>query len=84
MSGYWQVTVIVEGAIDCEVELVSDEALDAFIDEVKDAATEDGKPTEVYTLWHNHAPLTSEDDASFEDVCIQYATDLRPVFVWNI
>lgn len=85
MSGYWEVTVVVDGALDVEAVLLTDEALDDMVAAVRAAATADGKPTEMFTLWHEH-PMYTEDDseAYIEDTCIQYATDLRPAFTWNM
>lgn len=76
-SGYWSASVVVDGALEHEDD-VSPEGLDELLKKTKDEASADGLPTEVFAIWHEHAPRTDDDDA--EDVCAQYATDHRPIW----
>ena len=82
-NGYYELTVIVEGAID-QIEMfgTSDaqrRKMQAFIDGIeKFAKSHTSMATEVYVLFHGHA---SDMD---ECVCAQYVTDGRADYVWNM
>lgn len=73
---YITATVIVDGALETEVELLSFEELQTFITEAA-LASVDGLPTEVYALFHDHVPDS-------ECVCLQYLQDHGPHCTFNI
>jgi hypothetical protein len=77
-AGWWDASVIIEGALDEESELHSQAELDALVARL-DRLAKDGKPTELYLLYHDHGPL---DDGA-EDVCVQYLTDHHAYKTWN-
>jgi hypothetical protein len=80
MTGYTEVTVIVEGAVDGTTNFgPNDKSLmEAFIEAIERDAKEDGLRTEVYVQYHGHS-LRVEDC-----VCAQYEQDGRPTYSWNV
>jgi hypothetical protein len=83
---FYDVEVIVDGAVSLFQTFTSDEILDAvgdpimeFVAAVENGAIESGNPTEVFVQFHDHEPF---DDG--EDVCGQFETDLHPTYSWNI
>lgn len=81
MTGYTEVTVIVDGALEESENFGGGKAeaarFDAFLARVEAEAEADGLLTEVYTLDHPHA-----EDAE-ECACAQYATDHHPAWTFN-
>ena len=64
--GYYEVTVIVEGAVDRSETIETERVVNLFIDEVENEAKLDGKETDVFIQFHDHS--LSVDDC----VCAQY------------
>lgn len=74
INGFYELTVICEGALSIGEYILSAGDLQArILDVAKDAAT-DGLETEVYFFWHEHAP--DLEDCS----CSQYLTDHSPAY----
>jgi hypothetical protein len=77
MKGYWQASVICEGALD-EDRQCTDTQLSALVADVeKFALAHPDQDVEIYTLWHGH-PRAQEECA-----CVQYATDHHPTYAWG-
>ena len=73
---YADVTVVVDGALEASEVFTDYLLLEQFIKETRQAAEDDGYPTEVYILEHDHSP-------SVEDCCCaQYATDHHPTYTF--
>jgi hypothetical protein len=73
---YYDVTVVVEGAVDCDEMIVSDNrdewALQRFLKGVEVAAQKDGKQTDVFVQFHDHSNEFSECS------CAQYEQSGKP------
>lgn len=76
---WWDASIIIDGALDESKELYSEAEIDELVSTL-DRLASDGKPTELYLLRHDHAPLGPDD----EDVCVQYLTDHHPFKSWNV
>ena len=84
MSGYTEVTVVVDGALDDWCTFTNEDTMLQYISEVEAAAKEDGLPTQVHTLFHEHDEITAEEaDAGDECSCIQYLQSHLPTYEWN-
>lgn len=76
MSGYWQASVVIDGAVDQEDEL-TDRQFNKLQTEITGwAETHPDTPVEVFGLWHEHR-------RGVDCECAQYATDHRPVLSFN-
>lgn len=75
---YWQVDVIVDGALDSMDECETWAEVEAIIAKVEADAAEDGLLTEVYLLHHGH-----ENDGE-ECACASYTTDHYPYVTFNV
>lgn len=75
-KGYWQVSVICEGALDEDREL-SDIAYPLFLADVEGwANAHSDLDVEVYAIWHEHR-------RGVDCECIQYVTDHHPAAAWG-
>lgn len=74
---YYQVDVIVEGALDDSFEFKSRERVEQLAKTVGEAADADGLATEIFVLYHPHNPGP-------ECHCIQEAQDHHPEYSWNM
>lgn len=74
---YYSIGVVVEGALEEEAIAMNDEELDEKIGEVAAMSADDGLPTEVWVLRHNH-DLGPDDCA-----CSQYVTRTHPYVTFN-
>ena len=84
MSGYTDVTVVVDGTWDDWRTFTDEDAILQYVSEVEAAAKDDGLPTQVYTLFHEHDEITAEEaDAGDECSCIQYLQSHHPTYEWN-
>lgn len=77
--GWWDASIIVDGALDESLELTTQDEIDELVKKL-DELSSDGKSTELYLLRHDHAELGELDD----DTCVQYLTDHHPYRTWNI
>jgi hypothetical protein len=71
--GFFDVAVIVAGALDGEAELATRAELDAFVAGVE-VMDDCSVSVEVFAVWHGHA-----SDGG-ECVCVQFETDHHPVW----
>lgn len=75
---YAEVTVVVDGA-EQELSIINDpDQMISYIERIESEAVADGLPTEVYVIEHPH----DMDDE--ECACVQYLTDHRPRWSWNV
>ena len=74
---YQTITVIVDGALEEEVDFTDYLRAEAYLEEIRADSIAHGYPTEIYILEHYHLP---GDDCQ----CIQYETDLRPFETINV
>lgn len=84
MDGYYDVSVIVEGALDDDRvfgglggSLDDGPSLEEYVAQVSRKAEADGLETEVYVRYHGHE-LEIEECS-----CAQYETDHFPKYHWN-
>ena len=77
MKGYMAAHSVVDGAIDEEREFTRQEDLMDWVLELGFFAAESGSEVLVFTLFHPHNP-------GIDCACIQYATDLRPQWSFNV
>lgn len=74
IEGFYELSVIVEGALAIGEYVLTAGDLAARIEDVATDAHADGLETDVYILWHEHGP-------SVEDcTCVQYLTDHHPAY----
>jgi hypothetical protein len=82
IPGFYTFTVIVDGALAVdEIILEAKDVQARILDIAKEAYADgqedgDGFDTEVYLLWHEHAPTV--EDCS----CVQYLTDHHPAYTF--
>lgn len=74
---YAEVTVVVNGAVEQQLNIHDDALLTDFIDQEANEAASHGYPTQVYILYHEH-----HDETPCE--CAQYVQDHRPAYEWNV
>lgn len=75
---HWTVVTVVEGTLEDEDRVFSQEELDDKIQEIALLSAQDGVPTQVWVLYHPHPP------ADRECACVQYLTDLSPHITFNM
>jgi hypothetical protein len=73
---YYEITTVVEGALDEVRHFTTWTAASDYIDTVEAAAKADGLETQVYKLYHPHAQ-------GVECECIQFETDHHPYAEYN-
>lgn len=78
MNEFWDVSVIVEGALDASETFESSDGMEDYIARQEQAAKKDGLWTEVFVQYHGH-PMAEEECA-----CAQYETDHHPDYEWNV
>jgi hypothetical protein len=75
---YYQVDVIVEGALDDSFEFSKETQVRTLAKNLGVQCAHDGLATEMYVLYHSHAPT------ALECHCIQDAQDHHPEYSWNM
>lgn len=75
---YVDLSLVVDGALEDEQELYTEDDLDAAIEEIKaDAAKDPDLVFEVYIIRHTHSPHVAECS------CYQHLTDHKPEYTFN-
>lgn len=71
--GFWEVTVVWEGAVDTQETFLdsNEDLVDVMIEAVQADAVDTQDLVEVFTLYHDH-------ELTLECECVQFVTDHRP------
>lgn len=69
---YADVSVVIDGAVDTDITLYSEEEVESLVDRETMAYGSHGLDTDIYVLWHDHG-ITDEECS-----CVQYVTDHHP------
>lgn len=77
-SEYWEVSVIIAGALDQTEEFTDREDVEEFLTNLRACALAEDFTAEVYVQYHGHAPTVSEC------ACAQYETDHKPDHIFNL
>jgi hypothetical protein len=75
------VDIVCDGAMESTDRFYDEILMRDFLDSEIEMAQEDGLPIQIYVTFHEHSDHDEEMDGC---ECIQYVTDGRPKYVFNM